>query len=216
MGVAVPAGDDDFLHGVLYELSAYDYETLCMSEGLRYPAPYYVDKVVTAVPYPTPADPVPATVSATVFALSGQAPKLREKGVYPSARYLRKIAAGQAAMGISADSITAKFVAEYPAARPVSKAVMLVTSLCIAGLFLLARARVFGRLVRDVIQPALLAAYGAGERAAVAGYRAREVAWNVVLLTAMLPFALLGVLNVRRTVRMLQRISQHPSAARNT
>jgi hypothetical protein len=191
MAVAVRASAAEaIMHGVLYELSAYDYETLRLSEGMGSPVPSYTEQEVMVLPYGKDKS---EAVSALVFGRETKTQNLRQNGVYPSKRYLTLIAAGHVAAGLNPECGTVKYVKEHPAVRESGEAMRLISMLSFGGMLTLRRTRLVGHLIRDVVNPGILKMFGRAELARERGDWAAWLAWMVAWGTCMLPFVIFGL-----------------------
>lgn len=206
------------LHGVLYEFSRYDYESLCISEHCAVRAPSYKEDVVQAIPYDG-SSPVPATVfvrcppnrtleAATENSSLACVPDKYEKYLHPSERYLNTIRTGARAAGLHPEYI--QWLDSLPAARPVSSTVnRRLSELALYGLFSLLGQDVLWRglaWLKTCFMPVTVNLYVRREQAAACKQHYRETFWNVLMMTMYLPLVVVGIFSLlRRTTRIIFR-----------
>jgi hypothetical protein len=203
MANARRSSDGPQLHGVAYELTKEDYDTLCMSEHCATCNcdPSYCEVPVDAFPYGSRTP-----ISATLFVKAREATcrigalansELHERYLHPSARYMTLIRDGARAAGL--DDKYQDWLAGMPVARPVSSPVgRQLANLALAGLFLVFQARATQRyagVVKEAVSPRLVYLYVRREKAAEDGRKVVELLLNVALAAALFPLSILGALN---------------------
>jgi hypothetical protein len=187
----VAPADGALLHGVLYEFSAYDYESLCMSEHCAIHAPSYVEEVVLAHPYENGRPPV----MATLFIHARPERRVPESlEVYPSRRYLGLILSGAKDAGL--DPLYIQMLEQLPVARPVvAKPAVLITGLSMYCIFSLIQHRyvpILMSVLKVEVLGSLVRVYALRERSARNMDRKQELFWAGMLLLGHIPFAIVG------------------------
>jgi hypothetical protein len=192
MADAAPA-EGAVLHGVMYEFSAYDYESLCMSENCATRFPSYVEQIVLAHPYEGEENCAP--VQAVLFVHSQPERRVPETlCVYPSIRYVQLIVSGAREAGL--DPLYIEKIEQHPVARAVvGRPAVLVTGLSMYCIFSLLQNRSLTRLgfmVKHVVFGALIRVYGRREQAARELDKLGEVLWATILFAMHVPLAIVG------------------------
>jgi hypothetical protein len=202
-------GDNDVMHGILYKLSRYDYETLALSEGCSNSTSLYTEAVVDASPYAdsTAAGHYPQTVKATVFALRFPPDiPLGPRHIFPSKRYMDMVTAGAKEVGLH-QSVT-KSLEALPTARAVSPRMKGFSRFSVIGMFFLFKSNRIMLLVRHYYKPVLAALFAWREEAFYHGRTGLSLWWTVLMVLLMTPAAVLGVVRAafqRRNVFKIAR-----------
>jgi hypothetical protein len=204
MADALATADGPVLHGVAYQLTKTDYDSLCMSEHCATAAmpASYIEVPVSCCPYGGGA-PFHATMfvvareRAHCGATLAKAARYRAV-VHPSARYMALIRGGARAAGLDPDYL--RWLDRLPVARPVRSPVMrLLAELALAGVFFLFQSnalRPLAALIKYQILPHYVELYARREEAAAAGRPVLETVRNALLLPCLAPLALFGVFNI--------------------
>lgn len=180
------------LHGIMFELTAYDYTSLCLSEhcAVRPQVQAYVEQTVEAFPYDGSAPR-----KATIFTHASPAQRVPESlGIAPSERYMRLLVVGAQEAGLQEDYV--QWLKSLPAARPVkssiSKAICGLSLLTFIGLYNADIASPLTRFMQVYIFPLLRQLYVRRERAATNGRRLTEMVWHILCMSVLVPFAVIG------------------------
>lgn len=203
------------LHGVLYKLSRYDYDSLCLSEHCAVKAPSYREDVVEAFPY----DGKPP-IQATLF-VSYNAERIMESAgeisgiahshtnyLHPSERYLGIIRSGARTANLNPEYII--WLDKIQAARPVSSFLnRKLAELALVGIFsVMSNDRIWRVLwfLKNRFLPLTVNLYVRREQAAAQKRPNFEAFWNVLMMGMYMPFVLIGIVSlIRRTTRVIFR-----------
>lgn len=201
MANARMSADEPTLHGVAYQFTKEDYDSLCMSEHCAIASlePSYVEVPVTAVLYESGS-----TISAVVFSLvdaaappASRAPLLA-RYARPSERYIGLIRDGAVTRGLSPEYRA--WLERLPTARPIRRrATRMLGTLALAGTFLVYTAPPLwrlGRVVKRRLLPYAVLVHALHEQAKAQGRSTLALALSAALTMLLAPLALLGAFNV--------------------
>eukprot|EP00179_Madagascaria_erythrocladioides_P007866 CAMPEP_0198313984 /NCGR_PEP_ID=MMETSP1450-20131203/4826_1 /TAXON_ID=753684 ORGANISM="Madagascaria erythrocladiodes, Strain CCMP3234" /NCGR_SAMPLE_ID=MMETSP1450 /ASSEMBLY_ACC=CAM_ASM_001115 /LENGTH=255 /DNA_ID=CAMNT_0044017017 /DNA_START=276 /DNA_END=1043 /DNA_ORIENTATION=- len=181
------------LHGILYKLSAEDYETLALTEGAMIPNSSYMEEVVEAQVEDAAALGGSRSVKATVFALRypPQVP-LVTQCIYPSERYLKLLIKGCRDADLPTSHLSA--LEAHPVARPSPSWMKGYARLGGIGIFNCYRMKYGLVAIRHAYKPLLQRLFALRERAFARRQAGWERLWNTLFLCYLLPFVFLGLL----------------------
>lgn len=199
--VQSPTPSRPLLHAVAYELTRYDYDSLCMSEHCA-PAhfePSYIEVPVSAVPYDKDRPPVAATIFEHArgdTCCVAKLPVERRSVLRPSRRYLTLLREGAAFAKVDDGYVT--WLNELREARPVLSPVgKFVCNMALIALFTMFNSRairpLFSTFVKRFVLPPVVMMFVWREEAAARGNALVESLWNLAIVLIQIPASLAGV-----------------------
>lgn len=197
------------MHGILYKLTRFDYETLTLTEGCKLSTSLYKEEALDVVPYPAAVGEHVAggVVRAVVFSLRYPlATPLSEMRLYPSARYKKMLVDGAIAAKLNKSYVSA--LHDMGAAPPVSPRMRGFTGFCMIGCFFLYKSTRLMLLMRHYYRPAIAWAYSKSAEAEAGNKVGRQYLFWILMVAMMFPVGCIGfvrALGQRRDVLKIAR-----------